>query len=85
MKWLKRTYQFLFTRKSLFNFHLALFHLSLRGMGILNYESKVDSGEDFFIKKYIKGKEKKIIRAKQRYMTTVIKILQDMHRCIRMS
>lgn len=61
MKWLKRTYQFLFTRKSLFNFHLALFHLSLRGMGILNYESKVNSGEDFFIKKYIKGKEKKII------------------------
>jgi FkbM family methyltransferase len=30
-------------------------------MGILNYESKLDSGETFFIKKYLKSKDTKVI------------------------
>lgn len=48
------TYRFLFLRKSLFKLNKLIFTLSLRGMGILNYENDRLSGEDFFIKKIAK-------------------------------
>ncbi len=48
------TYRLFFLRKSLFKLNKLIFALSLRGMGILNYENDRLSGEDFFIKKIAK-------------------------------
>lgn len=45
-------YQFLFARKAFYKFNKALYHLSLRGLGILNYESYKLSGEQAFIESY---------------------------------
>lgn len=44
-------HRFVFLRKSLYSFNKALYKLSLRGLGIMNYESPQISGEEFFIKK----------------------------------
>lgn len=43
-------YRILFTNKLFFRLNYTLYLFSLRGMGILNYENKKVSGEDFFIK-----------------------------------
>lgn len=48
---LTNLYRFLFLRKSFFKLNRYLFLLSLRGMGILNYENDQVSGEESFIKK----------------------------------
>lgn len=45
-------YRFLFARKFLYKFNKALYHLSLRGLGILNYENNKVSGEEAFIKNH---------------------------------
>ncbi len=45
-----RLYVRLFARKPLFSFHHFLYKLSLRGMGILNYENEGVSGERAFIR-----------------------------------
>lgn len=42
-------YQFLFARKAFYQFNKGLYYLSLRGLGILNYESHKLSGEQAFI------------------------------------
>lgn len=44
-------YRFLFLRESLFKLNRYLFLLSLRGIGIFNYENDRVSGEESFIKK----------------------------------
>jgi FkbM family methyltransferase len=44
-------YIFLLSRKSLIKLNQYLFHLSLRGIGVLNYENDRISGEDSFIKR----------------------------------
>jgi FkbM family methyltransferase len=50
-----RLYARLFARKSLYPLHQLLYKLSLRGMGILNYEDDLVSGEQAFIKRLLKG------------------------------
>jgi FkbM family methyltransferase len=45
-----RLYVRLFARKSLFPLHHFLYKLSLRGMGVLNYENEHVSGEKAFIR-----------------------------------
>lgn len=44
----------IFLRKVFFNLNRIIFILSLRGLGILNYETNKLSGEDFFIQKISK-------------------------------
>ncbi len=43
-------YRFIFARKIFYKLNKALYHLSLRGLGVLNYESHKISGETFFLK-----------------------------------
>lgn len=51
-------YRFLFARKIYYKLNLFLYTLSIRGLGILNYENEKISGEQEFIKKYVpKNKE----------------------------
>jgi len=45
-------YRFLFARKVFNKFNKGLYYLSLRGLGILNYESYKLSGEQAFIESY---------------------------------
>ena len=45
-------YQFLFARKAFYKFNKGLYYLSLRGLGILNYENYKLSGEQAFIEPY---------------------------------
>lgn len=44
-------YRAIFLRKSLLRINKFIFFLSLRGIGILNYEDEKVSGEEFFLKK----------------------------------
>ena len=44
-------YSKLFVKKYFSDFNKFLFYLSLKGIGILNYKTKKDSGEQYFIKK----------------------------------
>jgi FkbM family methyltransferase len=46
-------YSKLFARRSLYKLHKLLYLLSLRGMGVLNWESDRISGEEFLLKKYL--------------------------------
>lgn len=43
-----------FARKKFIKFNLFLFHLSVRGLGVLNYYDFKLSGEEFFIKSFLK-------------------------------
>ena len=45
-------YQFLFARNIFYKFNKALYYLSLRGLGVLNYENYKISGEQAFIESY---------------------------------
>jgi FkbM family methyltransferase len=47
-------YSVLFSKPILFRFHSALLHLSMRGLGIYNYENKYISGEIYFLKSVLK-------------------------------
>lgn len=47
-------YAKIFCRKKWYKFNLFLYHLSLRGMGVLNYQNARTSGEDSFIKGFIR-------------------------------
>ncbi len=51
-------YRFLFARKIFYKFNKALYYMSLRGLGILNYESHNVSGEALFLKENVLGLEK---------------------------
>ncbi len=42
-------YRLIFLRKSLFRLNQLIFQLSLRGIGLLNYDDDQQSGEDFFL------------------------------------
>ena len=55
------TYRFLFSRKFFYKLNRFLFYLSLKGLGILNYESYKVSGEEYAMKKCIKSKNNMII------------------------
>lgn len=45
-----------FVRKALYGIHVLVYKLSLRGMGILNYENKKLSGEYAFLNKFFERK-----------------------------
>lgn len=49
-------YRIVFLRKFFYRFNKLLFNLSLRGLGILNYENDRLSGEKWFLNRYIKDK-----------------------------
>lgn len=46
-------YRWVFARSVFYKFNMALFQLSLRGLGILNYRNDKVSGERYFIKKIL--------------------------------
>lgn len=52
-------YRWIFARPKFQKINLALFHLSLRGMGVLNYENAKVSGESYFITKILPSVIKK--------------------------
>jgi len=53
MDQLIRLYRYLFSSSKFYRFNRFLFKLSLRGMGVLNYESRKISGEFFVIDKIL--------------------------------
>lgn len=50
-----RVYGYLFARKKFHFLNKALFQLSLRGLGILNFQSAAASGEKHFLRGYLRG------------------------------
>lgn len=54
-------YRFLFLRKALYRFNLALHKLSMRGIGLLNHESSELSGENFLIRRLTRGKRDLVV------------------------
>jgi len=56
-----KIYRMIFVRKIFINFNRTLYHFSLNGIGILNYKNSKISGEEFFLRRYLKGKTIKII------------------------
>lgn len=61
IEYLFKIYSFLFARKIFYRANKFLYMLSLRGMGILNFENKMISGEEHFLKQFLKGVERPII------------------------
>lgn len=56
-------YRYIFARPRFENFNRALLHLSLRGLGVLNYETDIVSGERYLIKNYFQLLSKKQIQS----------------------
>ena len=56
-----RIYRYLFARECFHALNRLLFDCSLRGLGILNYESNALSGEATFLSQYLKGKNRCIV------------------------
>jgi FkbM family methyltransferase len=54
-------YRALFARRVFYKFNKFLYNLSLRGLGVLNYETEMISGEEQFVKYYISKMKKGII------------------------
>ncbi|MGC8765415.1 MAG: FkbM family methyltransferase [Brevinematia bacterium] len=50
---IQKIYRLLFGRKVFYKFNRFIYSLSIRGMGILNYENHKISGEQSFLKEYI--------------------------------
>lgn len=55
------TYALLFAKPLFTKWNKLLFHLSIRGMGILNYRTENLRGEKDWLKKYLKGKKNPVI------------------------
>ena len=53
--WIFDGYAYLFARKKFYRMNKALFSLSIRGLGILNYKDEVASGEDHFVRQTLSG------------------------------
>ena len=51
-----KIYRMIFVRKIFIKFNRTLYHFSLNGMGILNWENSRISGEDIFLRRYLKDK-----------------------------
>ena len=56
-----RLYRYFFARKCFFGFHRALYNLSLRGLGVLNYENDRISGEKTFLTWYLGAKQGSVV------------------------
>jgi FkbM family methyltransferase len=54
-------YAFLFSRKAFRLLNSGLFHASMRGLGMLNYENDVASGERCFLREYLSLLENPIV------------------------
>ena len=53
LKYLLIMYSRIFARRRLYKFHKFLYYLSLRGLGILNWENPTISGEERFVRKVL--------------------------------
>lgn len=51
-----RVYRALFARRIFYKLNKLLYHCSLSGLGVLNYENDTVSGEARFLKKHLKGR-----------------------------
>jgi FkbM family methyltransferase len=56
-----RIYRRLFARKVFRRLNLLLYHCSLRGLGVLNYESDASSGETRFLESWLSGRERRVV------------------------
>lgn len=56
-----RCYQFLFARRQFYPVNRLLHALSLRGLGVLNFENERLSGETCFLKSYLGGKQESVV------------------------
>lgn len=56
-----KTYAFLFARKIFFKMNYFLYHISLRGLGILNFQGEYLTGEKDWLKLYLPNKQKPIV------------------------
>lgn len=56
-----KIYQTLFAKKIFYQLNFYLFQLALRGMGILNHQNSIVSGENYFLKRILKKFNKPII------------------------
>lgn len=54
-------YRMLFARRVFYKFNKLLYNLSLRGLGVLNFESDKISGEEYFLKQYVSKIENSVI------------------------
>lgn len=55
------SYRALFARKAFYSFNKLLFHMSLRGLGILNYENHKLSGEEAFLRLIAEAWDKPLV------------------------
>ena len=51
-----KLYGYIFAKKSFRKFNNLLYQLSLRGLGILNFQNEYLIGENAWLKKYLKNK-----------------------------
>lgn len=60
-KWIELIYLKYFISVKFYRFNQFLFRISLRGLGILNYKNDYESGENYFLKSYLKSLNNKPI------------------------
>lgn len=58
---LLNTYALLFGRPAFLKLNRFLYHAAIKGMGVLNYKNDYLSGEDGFLKKFLKGKKNPVV------------------------
>jgi len=51
-----KIYRIIFARKFFIKFNKILYHLSLNEIGILNFQNSKISGEDIFLRRYLKDR-----------------------------
>lgn len=61
MKKIIDLYRFLFARPCFFSLNKSLFNLSLRGLGVMNYENELVSGESWFLNTYLAKLDRPVV------------------------
>lgn len=61
IEYLSSAYRFIFAKKIFYKFNKLLFRLSLHGLGILNYKSDKQSGEDYFLRNTLTKKLNSVV------------------------
>jgi len=56
-----RLYSFFFARRAFYKINTVLYHLALRGMGILNYHNDTESGEKRFLKNFLANRKAPVV------------------------
>lgn len=54
-------YRIIFARRMFYRLNTFIYGLSLRGIGVLNYENGRVSGEEAFLRAYLKGRESPVV------------------------